>query len=77
MTSSPTVLDNPPICIDDMGVMITEQALIQAQERAMQMQMQQALQTQAPAPANAGQANPLAGRMAGNAQNQGNIMGGI
>ena len=63
--------------IDDMGVMITEQALIQAQERAMQMQMQQSLQTQAPAPANAGQANPLAGRMAGNAQNQGNIMGGI
>jgi hypothetical protein len=63
--------------LDDMGVMITEQALIQAQERAMQMQQQQALQTQSPAPANAGQANPLAGRMAGNAQNQGNIMGGI
>lgn len=63
--------------LDDMGVMITEQALVAAQQRAMEMQMQQSLMRQAPSPSNAGAANPLAGRMSGNANNDGNTMGGI
>jgi len=60
--------------LQDMGTLITEQALVQAQQQAMQMQMQQSAMGSSPSPMSAGAANPLAGRMAASANNPGNMM---
>jgi hypothetical protein len=67
--------------LGDMGTMITEQAMNQAREQQAVLQMMQQAQNTAgsnpPKPQSEGQAAPAAGRQAGNAQNMGNIMGGI
>lgn len=67
--------------LGDMGTMITEQAMNQAKEQQAALQMLQQMQNTAgsnsPNPQTDGEANPMAGRMSGNAQNMGNIMGGI
>jgi hypothetical protein len=67
--------------LGDMGTMITEQAMNQAREQQAVLQMMQQAQNTAgsnpPKPQSEGQAAPAAGRQAGNAQNMGNIMGGV
>lgn len=60
--------------LDDLGTLINQEMLQEAQQQAMAMQMQQSAMGSAPSPANAGAANPLAGRMAANANNPGNMM---